>query len=168
MTRSEPVARTDSHASSRISPYRSSALDKTRPFHEDVPGFRPVVADTIRIREGGCIRHLFFDVGRDQLIVFMESDGVAGVPVDFDAGVTGAPGVPAGDQQDRGGRGQNAGVGIEMHFFVVLPVASDGSGFLGNETTAQPGRGAEPAAFRSRNHGPVGPAHNFSMIGSNV
>ena len=40
-------------------------LDKTRKFYEGVLGFRPVVADTITIEEGGRIRHLFFDVGRD-------------------------------------------------------------------------------------------------------
>ena len=42
-------------------------LDKTRAFYEDVLGFKPVVADTLRIQEGGHLRHVFFDVGRDQL-----------------------------------------------------------------------------------------------------
>lgn len=70
-------------------------LDKTRAFYEDVLGFEAVVADTIRIAEGGHIRHLFFDVGRDQFIAFMESKGVAGVPVDFDAGINGGLGVPS-------------------------------------------------------------------------
>ena len=70
-------------------------LDKTRAFYEDVLGFKPVVADSIRIREGGRIRHLFFDVGRDQLIAFMEPDGVPGVPVDYDAGINRGLGVPA-------------------------------------------------------------------------
>jgi len=40
-------------------------LDTTREFYEGVLGFKPVVADTIRIEEGGHLRHLFFDVGRD-------------------------------------------------------------------------------------------------------
>lgn len=69
-------------------------LDKTRAFYEGVLGFKPVVADTIRIREGGHIRHLFFDVGRDQWIAFMEAHGVAGVPAHFDAGINGGLGVP--------------------------------------------------------------------------
>jgi catechol 2,3-dioxygenase-like lactoylglutathione lyase family enzyme len=69
-------------------------LEKTRAFYEDVLGFKAVVADTIRIAEGGYIRHLFFDVGRDQFIAFMESHGVAGVPVDFDAGINAGLGVP--------------------------------------------------------------------------
>jgi catechol 2,3-dioxygenase-like lactoylglutathione lyase family enzyme len=48
-------------------------LDKTRNFYESILGFKPVVADTIKIEEGGRIRHIFFDIGRDQLIAFMES-----------------------------------------------------------------------------------------------
>ena len=50
-------------------------LDKTREFYEGVLGFKPVIADTIKIKEGGRIRHLFFDIGRDQLIAFMEPRG---------------------------------------------------------------------------------------------
>jgi hypothetical protein len=34
-------------------------LDKTREFYEGVLGFKPVIADTIKIKEGGRIRHLF-------------------------------------------------------------------------------------------------------------
>jgi catechol 2,3-dioxygenase-like lactoylglutathione lyase family enzyme len=70
-------------------------LNKTRAFYEDILGFEPVVADTIRIAEGGCIRHMFFDVGRDQLIAFMEADGVPDVPKDYDAGINEGLGVPA-------------------------------------------------------------------------
>ena len=50
-------------------------LDKTREFYEGILGFKPVIADTIKIKEGGRIRHLFFDTGRDQLIAFMEPRG---------------------------------------------------------------------------------------------
>ncbi len=35
-------------------------LDKTRRFYEGVLGFKAVVADTIKIEEGGYLRHLFF------------------------------------------------------------------------------------------------------------
>ena len=56
-------------------------LDRTRAFYQDVLGFEPVVADTLRIREGGRLRHLFFDVGRDQLLAFMEARDIPGVPV---------------------------------------------------------------------------------------
>jgi catechol 2,3-dioxygenase-like lactoylglutathione lyase family enzyme len=70
-------------------------LDRTRAFYQDVLGFEPVVADTLRIREGGRLRHLFFDVGRDQLLAFMEARDVPGVPADFDAGINRGLGVPA-------------------------------------------------------------------------
>src|SRR5215831_7890364 len=71
-------------------------LDKTREFYEGVLGFKPVVADTIKIKEGGHLRHLFFDVGRDQLIAFLEPNGVPDVPAKYDAGINGGLGVPAG------------------------------------------------------------------------
>ena len=58
-------------------------------------GFKPVVADTIRIEEGGRLRHLFFDVGRGQLIAFIESRGVPDVPDEYDAGINRGLGVPA-------------------------------------------------------------------------
>jgi len=71
-------------------------LDKTREFYEGVLGFKPVVADTIKIEEGGYLRHLFFDVGRDQLIAFLEPNGVPDVPAKYDAGINRGLGVPAG------------------------------------------------------------------------
>ena len=71
-------------------------LDKTREFYEDVLGFKPVVADTINVKEGGHLRHLFFDVGRDQLIAFLEPNGVPDVPAKYDAGINRGLGVPAG------------------------------------------------------------------------
>src|SRR6266404_4975799 len=59
-------------------------------------GFKPVVADTIKIKEGGHLRHVFFDVGHDQLIAFLEPNGVVGVLADYDAGINRGLGVPAG------------------------------------------------------------------------
>jgi catechol 2,3-dioxygenase-like lactoylglutathione lyase family enzyme len=70
-------------------------LDKTREFYEGVLGFKPVVADTIKIKEGGRIRHLFFDIGRDQLIAFMEPQGIPDIPAEYDAGINRGLGVPA-------------------------------------------------------------------------
>ena len=55
-------------------------LDRTRDFHEGVLGFKPVRCDILKVKEGGQIRHIFFDAGRDQLIAFMEATDVAGVP----------------------------------------------------------------------------------------
>jgi catechol 2,3-dioxygenase-like lactoylglutathione lyase family enzyme len=71
-------------------------LDKTRAFYEGVLGFKPVVADTINVKEGGHLRHIFFDVGHDQLIAFMEPNDVPGVPADYDPGINRGLGVPAG------------------------------------------------------------------------
>ena len=70
-------------------------LDKTREFYEDVLGFKPVRCDTIKIKEGGHIRHIFFDTGRDQLLAFMEATGIPGVPVEYDAGINRGLGVPS-------------------------------------------------------------------------
>jgi catechol 2,3-dioxygenase-like lactoylglutathione lyase family enzyme len=71
-------------------------LDKTRAFYEGVLGFKPVVADTIRIKEGGHLRHMFFDVGEGQMIAFLEPNGIADVPAKYDAGINAGLGVPAG------------------------------------------------------------------------
>src|ERR1700722_1003915 len=70
-------------------------LDKTRAFYEDVLGFKPVVSDTLRIAEGGHLRHVFFDVGRDQLLAFMEANDMPGVPTQYDASINRGLGVPA-------------------------------------------------------------------------
>ena len=70
-------------------------LDKTREFYEKILGFKVVVADTIKIKEGGAIRHIFFDTGRDQLLAFMEPRGIPGVPVEYDAGINRGLGTPA-------------------------------------------------------------------------
>ena len=70
-------------------------LDKTREFYEGVLGFTPVRSDIIKVKEGGQIRHIFFDTGRDQLIAFMEARGVPGVPATYDAGITRGLGVPS-------------------------------------------------------------------------
>jgi catechol 2,3-dioxygenase-like lactoylglutathione lyase family enzyme len=69
-------------------------LDKTRAFYEGVLGFKPVVADIIKVKEGGSIRHIFFDTGRDQLLAFMESREVPGVPAEYDAGINRGLGLP--------------------------------------------------------------------------
>jgi catechol 2,3-dioxygenase-like lactoylglutathione lyase family enzyme len=69
-------------------------LDATREFYEHVLGFKAVRCDIIKIAEGGRIRHVFFDTGRDQLLAFMEPQEVAGIPVDYDAGINDGLGVP--------------------------------------------------------------------------
>jgi catechol 2,3-dioxygenase-like lactoylglutathione lyase family enzyme len=69
-------------------------LDSTREFYEHVMGFKVVRCDIIKVAEGGQIRHIFFDTGRDQLIAFMEPQGVPGIPADYDAGINAGLGVP--------------------------------------------------------------------------
>lgn len=70
-------------------------LDKTRHFYEGILKFTTVRCDTITVKEGGQIRHIFFDTGRDQLIAFMEARGVPGVPGWYDAGINLGLGVPS-------------------------------------------------------------------------
>ena len=70
-------------------------LDATREFYENVLGFKAVRCDIIKVKEGGRIRHVFFDTGRDQLIAFMEARGVPGVSETYDAGITRGLGVPS-------------------------------------------------------------------------
>jgi catechol 2,3-dioxygenase-like lactoylglutathione lyase family enzyme len=70
-------------------------LDRTCEFYAGILGFRQVVADTIKVKEGGCTRHIFFDVGQGQLIGFMAPDGVPDVPSEYDAGINGGLGVPS-------------------------------------------------------------------------
>jgi len=69
-------------------------LDRTRDFYENVLGFKAVRCDVLKVKEGGQIRHIFFDTGRDQLLAFMEARGVPGVPTTYDAGINRGLGVP--------------------------------------------------------------------------
>ena len=69
-------------------------LDRTRDFYENILGFPAVRCDIIKIAEGGQIRHVFFDAGRDQLLAFMEPQGVDNIPGDYDAGINDGLGVP--------------------------------------------------------------------------
>src|SRR5262249_6589847 len=71
-------------------------LDKTREFYEGILKFKAVRCDTIKVKEGGQIRHIFLDTERDQLIAFMEARGVPGVPAWYDAGINRGLGVPSG------------------------------------------------------------------------
>jgi catechol 2,3-dioxygenase-like lactoylglutathione lyase family enzyme len=70
-------------------------MKTTKAFYEGVMGFKVAVDERIRIAEGGSVRHVFFDIGRDQLLAFMEAQGVAGVPARYDTGINEGLGVPA-------------------------------------------------------------------------
>src|SRR5262249_18796501 len=43
----------------------------------------------------GQIRHIFFDVGHDQLLAFMEPQGIPDIPAVFDAGINRGLDLPA-------------------------------------------------------------------------
>ena len=49
-------------------------LDRTRAFYEGVLGFKAVRCDTMQVKEGGQIRHVFFDAA------FREHLSVPGIP----------------------------------------------------------------------------------------
>lgn len=70
-------------------------LDKPRDFYENILGFSTVRFDAIEIEEGGQIRHLMMDAGRDQLIAFMEARGVSGIPQEYDTGINRGLGLPS-------------------------------------------------------------------------
>jgi catechol 2,3-dioxygenase-like lactoylglutathione lyase family enzyme len=69
-------------------------LDRTRDFYENVLKFKAVRCDVLKIKEGGQVRHIFFDTGRDQLLAFMEARGVPGVSAHYDTGINRGLGVP--------------------------------------------------------------------------
>src|SRR5438477_3010600 len=69
-------------------------MDRTRAFYEGVLGFEAVRCDTMAVKEGGEIRHVFFDTGGGQLLAFMEPRGVPGIPAGYDAGINRGLGVP--------------------------------------------------------------------------
>ena len=69
-------------------------LDATRAFYEDVLGFTPVRGDILEVKEGGRIRHVFFDIGNGQMLAFMEPKGIHGIPTEYDAGINHGLGVP--------------------------------------------------------------------------
>lgn len=71
-------------------------MDTTRAFYEGILGFTAVRCDTIKVKEGGEIRHVFFDTGNKQLLAFMEPRGVPGAPTEFDGGLNRPLGMPEG------------------------------------------------------------------------
>lgn len=71
-------------------------MGSTIHFYEKILGFRRIAEDHIRVIEGGSLRHVFFDVGEGECIAFLESNGVPGIPPDYDAGINRGLGVPHG------------------------------------------------------------------------
>jgi catechol 2,3-dioxygenase-like lactoylglutathione lyase family enzyme len=71
-------------------------LDATRAFYEGTLGMKAVRCDVIRVKEGGAIRHVFFDTGQGQLLAFMEPRGIPGGPGEFDGSLNRPLGMPEG------------------------------------------------------------------------
>ena len=71
-------------------------MDATRAFYENVLGLKAMRCDVIKVKEGGQIRHVFFDTGQGQLLAFMEPRGIPGAPVEFDGGLNRPLGMPEG------------------------------------------------------------------------
>ncbi len=71
-------------------------MDGTLEFYEKVLGFRARVCEMPNPKVGGTIRHAFLDMGRGQLLAFMEPRNVPGVPDDFDAGINRGLGIRGG------------------------------------------------------------------------
>jgi glyoxylase I family protein len=69
-------------------------MDATRAFYEEVLGFPAVRCDLIPVKEGGCLRHVFFDTGAGQLLAFLEARGVPGLPERYEAGINRGLGLP--------------------------------------------------------------------------
>jgi len=71
-------------------------MSATIAFYEGMLGFPRVADIENRVQSGGVVRMVYFQCGEEQFLVFMESKGVAQIPEDFDTGINGALGVPAG------------------------------------------------------------------------
>ena len=71
-------------------------MDRTIGFYEEVLGIPRVAEHKTRIREGGVLRQVYFEVGEGQFIVFMEPRDISGIPAEYDTGINGALGLPGG------------------------------------------------------------------------
>jgi catechol 2,3-dioxygenase-like lactoylglutathione lyase family enzyme len=71
-------------------------MEATLDFYEKVLGFEARVCEMPRSGADGTIRHAFLDMGRDQMIAFMEPNGVPGLPEDFDCGINRGLGIGGG------------------------------------------------------------------------
>src|SRR5262245_41459150 len=69
-------------------------MDATYDFYVNVLGFKPIRYDRIPVEEGGCLRHLFLDVGHHQMLAFLGAVDVDGIPGPTDPSMNHGLGVP--------------------------------------------------------------------------
>ena len=65
-------------------------------FYEDVLGLQRVVDSLTHVDSGGSVREVYFSLGDNQYIVFMELQRVPGIPPGYDTSINTALGVPRG------------------------------------------------------------------------
>ena len=71
-------------------------MSATIAFYEGKLGFPRVADIQNQVNAGGVVRLVYFECGENQFLVFMECKGVDGIPENFDTGINGQLGVPAG------------------------------------------------------------------------
>lgn len=71
-------------------------IEATIRFYEQVLGFPRVAEHRYEVAEGGVMRMAYFDLGREQFLVFMAATGIEGMSADFDTGINTGLGVPRG------------------------------------------------------------------------
>ena len=70
--------------------------EATRKFYEDILGLKKVVQSMSKIKSGGVIEELYFQLTDTQYIVFMSAKNVHGIPESFDTGINSGLGLPKG------------------------------------------------------------------------
>jgi len=71
-------------------------MEVTAHFYETVLGFRRVLEDVTQVKSGGQMRLVYFDIGDEQFIVFMEAKEIPGISADYDTSINRALGLPRG------------------------------------------------------------------------
>jgi len=71
-------------------------MDATIEFYTSTLGFRLVADHLTKVEGEGRVRQVYFDLGRDQFLVFMESKNIATIPDNFDTSINESLGTPAG------------------------------------------------------------------------
>lgn len=71
-------------------------MDLTIEFYTSKLGFKRAADHRTIIEQGGVLRQVYIEIGKDEFLVFMEPKDVAGIPSSFPTGINEALGTPAG------------------------------------------------------------------------